>query len=825
MSDDFVDTLNRYIVRSGYTFGQLAGRSGLPKTTIINWANGIVRKPRIWQDVLRLAYALNMNAAETSELLHTIGQFPVSTLYNQAKAANDFTLFNLLTPWQDAVMEGHGRTPFPSIFNLKPAYVPLPKGSRILYPPNPLFTGRTQEFQSLLQCFQPEANPASNQTIALTGLGGMGKTQLVNEFIHRYGHHFPGGVFWLSFGEQAAIPTEVAACGGHEGMALRYDFDALSLAEQIQLVLRAWREPTPRLLVFDNCEEEQSLTEWRPQHGGCHIMLTARHTWWDPSLGVTQIPLQELDRADSIRLLQNFYPPIPENIADSIAAELGDLPLALHLAGRYLAFHQGTLSPAAYLQQLQQTPILSHPSLRGDGATYSPTRHQLHVAQTLAISYRQLPAETAVHQTARKLLFTAACLAPGEPIPQALLLAAAEVEVEPGQQALAEVVNLGLVTQTADSLIMHRLVAEFVQAQHPDIEERQSVARMIAQEVEATNGRKDRKAIGARQNHLRHLLKAKPLPEDETAAHLKLVFGESLTLTGHYEEAERYLRQGVEGYGRSYGTNHPQYAISLNKQGRWLQEVARRDEAERHYRAALAIQRAASQDLEATRTLTNLATVLAEKAQHDEAYTCLQETIARQRQLWGDAHLEVAANLDTLGSLLERMGRLEEAKAYLEQALAIRERILEAGHPDIGGSYNALAILYWTLGELDTAGQLWQKSLANWQESLEPDHPFVATIHNNLGAWHYKLGQKKEARAHHERALSIRMAKLGETHTDTGQSLGWLSRHFVDDGDVDMAWHYLQRATIIFAATLGEEHPRTRELRARMAEWGLRSEQ
>lgn len=102
------------------------------------------------------------------------------------------------------------------------------------------------------------------QVVASTGLGGLGKTQLAVELVHRYGRFFAGGAFWLSFANADEIPLQIAACAGPGAMDLVPGIENLSVEERVQRVQQAWRSAIPRLLVFDNCEEETLLETWRP---------------------------------------------------------------------------------------------------------------------------------------------------------------------------------------------------------------------------------------------------------------------------------------------------------------------------------------------------------------------------------------------------------------------------------------------------------------------------------------------------------------------------------------------------------------------------------
>jgi hypothetical protein len=278
-----------------------------------------------------------------------------------------------------AALELFGRLPTTEI--LPPAG--LPAGSSLSLRFNPVFVGRKEDLKKLASLIKAEG-----VIPAVTGLGGLGKTQLAAEFAHRYGRFFAGGVFWLNCSKPEDVPGQIARCGGSRGLALREDFDELTQDQQIALVMGEWSNALPRLLVFDNCEDEQLLQQWRPTSGGARLVLTSRRGNWPRELGVATFPLGTLAPIESVALIRKHRPDLPENNRDlaAIAETLGHLPLALHLAGSYLQRYKYAASgrPASYLAELQRPDLLAHTSLAGKG--YSPTGHELHVANTFALS-------------------------------------------------------------------------------------------------------------------------------------------------------------------------------------------------------------------------------------------------------------------------------------------------------------------------------------------------------------------------------------------------------------------------------------------------------
>ena len=110
------------------------------------------------------------------------------------------------------------------------------------------------------------------------------------------------------------------------------------------------------------------------------VLLTSRRAEWPSTLGVQAVALGILAPEESVALPRKHPPDLrPDDAAlVAITAELGHLPLALHLAGSYLERYRYDPEgqPATYLAELRRPDLLSHGSLTaGD---HSPTGHELH---------------------------------------------------------------------------------------------------------------------------------------------------------------------------------------------------------------------------------------------------------------------------------------------------------------------------------------------------------------------------------------------------------------------------------------------------------------
>src|SRR5262249_17978606 len=76
-------------------------------------------------------------------------------------------------------------------FTIRPADVRVPLS------PNPHFVGRASDLLELYLALIGDLNKLGVRSVGCLGMGGIGKTQLVVEFVHRFAFAFDG-VSWLN---------------------------------------------------------------------------------------------------------------------------------------------------------------------------------------------------------------------------------------------------------------------------------------------------------------------------------------------------------------------------------------------------------------------------------------------------------------------------------------------------------------------------------------------------------------------------------------------------------------------------------------------------
>jgi tetratricopeptide (TPR) repeat protein/transcriptional regulator with XRE-family HTH domain len=749
-----------------------------------------------------------------------------------------------------------------SPLELTPHSPELPEHSFMPFHRNRRFVGR----EHVLGWLSQQLAVVGSTTI-VAGMAGLGKTQLACEFVYRYGAHFWGGVFWLSFADPAGVGQQVALLGGEGHLSLHESFAELPFATQIRLVRAAWQEPKPRLLIFDNCEDEELLRQWRPTTGGCRVLVTSRRLQWQPELAFEVLPLSVLEREASLALLQQYCPDVDLDAPDlqALAAEMGDLPLALGLSGRYLARYRRSLSIGAYLAQLRTANIVTHAALQG---TVCPlTQHHAHVERSLQLSYSRLDPAVASDKAALHILAYAAHLAPGEAIAYDLLHAifARDSLTREAQFSFADgltrlIGELGLLEEvSAFDVRMHRLVHAFVQLQGHHQDELVAVEQVIAERSRLANANSEFIA-GVLLQHLRYTADRAQQRVDALSGELCFVLGWQLRLRTELESL-RWLHRAVAIRTALYGEQHVSTAEALHIYGYGLLMASHFQKAQTTLEQALTIYHTVLPASDPAMLPAQVDFAYARILRGDYAFakTLLVDALKYYRRLHGTQHPEVARIVNHIGFLLQFQGRYHSSRRCLALALRMRERLLPIMHRDIVFTTYILGLAHYYLGAYTEAKAIWLDALEGRSMLYGPESESVgeslcslallALAENQfeqavtyiekglqyceafhgpisvisipavevLGKIHWMLGEYQQAYEHYTWALAAWKKLIGPACVRVHHALHALGCLALAVGNSGEAQHYLEKALALRETHFGPHHAFTRETRAALA--------
>lgn len=675
---------------------------------------------------------------------------------------------------------------------------------------NPDFVGREDLLKQLRQRL---AEPGATAVLpeALHGLGGVGKSQTVVEYIYRHADDYDL-VWWIA----AEHPTGIR--NSFVELARKLEIPTAGDADNVQrAVLEALRkgEPYSRwILVFDNADRPDSIKNFLPRTTGAtgHVVVTSRNSQWGNVARSVEIDL--FTRRESIELLHRRGGEITDADADRLAEALGDLPLAIEQAATWRA--QTGMPVWEYLELLEE----NRAELLALGTA---SEDQLPVAAAWNVPLSQLRNE---HPEALALLQICAFFGP-EPISRRVFSGVPEARVPESQHELRSALSdpiklnssireinrysLAKIDHRSNTLQLHRLVQAVLKNRVPEDQrgDMQHVAHVLL--VNGDPNDPDNTAYWPRYAELL----PHAITTDAMSCRASWVRGLMINLVRYLMNIGDY-ESGRELSGQAWRI--------------WRDEIGERDlqtlTMARHYGLILRRQQKFQEARELNRRTYDL--MLSEYGEDHEAMLSVAEAVAMDLRGEGRFVEELAMRQDvyeratrTLGAddpqtlnfgfglsgSLRALGEYFRARDLDEDIY--RRRLLVHG-PDHSRTFQSLDGIAMDLRECGLyleAVRIGQDSLAKQREILGRDHLRVVGALRNVSVARRKAGDPAGALEASEECHDLYSQRQGDLHLDTITALMNMAVDLRQLGDLSRAREHGERARQQYLEVYGPNHP------------------
>jgi tetratricopeptide (TPR) repeat protein len=682
-------------------------------------------------------------------------------------------------------------------------------------------------------------------TTAVKATGGIGKTRLALEYIHRYApQYFSGGIFWI----QCESPLEEQFWGilkaldrdtppinllRHEGVSI-----PSLLREKIELVVASAK---PVLFVLDNIPESSgvalSLSTFCPALNVASVLVTSRQ---DQSVNRT-IKLDELERMPAwllltCDLLQRHL--LSDSQWDEISNWVGRLPLALEILNRALYYH------AIPLDVLLQ---------RARGASSTPELDQLAAAlpdiargvtATFEISYNAL---TPSAQKAARLL---AELAP-EPIPDRLIDTYGSDFGSPATRVELHRHSFVSSSRQAGNVayfgVMHRVLADYLRTKSnlddsSSIESLAARNSMVARYVKAasklnephptveflacvltinlflksfvgepggasTDNPQSWPLLNAVVPHAMLLMRRSPFA---TA-----LIGNSIARAAHAQGdlagARSLLTRVVSVRTQLWGAEDPTTLESMNALGLLMADQGDLAEARSVLQHVVDSGQVAGRlpDSGQISSMQNLATVFTYQGDLNEARRIEQKLVELCVRVLGPDDRKTITAINNLGQTIWQQGDFVVARRLARQVLELRQRVLGPDHPETLQAMDNLAVVERSLGNPVAARGMQSRAVEASRRVLGAEHPQTLDAISNFAQTMAEMGELDAAEALHREVLALKQRLLGPRHRLTLVTMQELATTLFAKGQHELAQEIEEQVLSESRAALGELHPGT----------------
>ncbi|TVY18739.1 Kinesin light chain [Lachnellula arida] len=645
---------------------------------------------------------------------------------------------------------------------------------------------------------------ANNQftKVAVYGLGGVGKTQLVLELLYRVREKDKNSsVIWIQATSMESLDQgyhTVARQLGISGPGGK-DVDIKKLVQNFlnDDTAGQW------ILVFDNAddiqmwsgktrsESQQSnrLIDYIPRSKTGRVIFTTR----DRKVGVklaqqNVIEVPKMTEDTAIRMLRNSL--IDKSLVETRPADakailtwLTHLPLAIAQAAAYINENGATLADYLALVHCQEQEIIDLLTDQfEDDARYPDSKNP--VATTWLISFQQIQQRDPL---AAEYMAFMACI-DHKDIPQLLLPPGSSRKQE--MDAIGTLSAYSFITRRAEDLAidLHRLVHLTIRnwlRNKGELAEwtRKAVAQL--EEVFPDHEHRNRAMWRTYLPHARHVLESNLIAKDD-CSRIDLQWKIALCYysDGRFDEAEAFFREVMEFRTNVLGAEHPDTLKGIGKLALTYHAQSRFPEAKALGVRAMEAQKRilGEEDPETLSTMSHLAMTYSDLSQWKEAEELELQTMEFRKRILGVEHPDTLVGVSNLVYLYNCQGWWKQAEELGKQIIAARKKVLGVEHPDTLLSIGNLAHTYNNQGRYQEAEELLVQVMNIRIKVLGKDHPHTLSGMSNLGVSYHNQGRWDEAEAIQSQVVAARKVLLGPEHFSTLTSMAHLSLTYHSQG-------------------------------------------
>jgi tetratricopeptide (TPR) repeat protein len=651
------------------------------------------------------------------------------------------------------------------------------------------------------QCFQERdllaalSSGEPGHTQVLTGMGGVGKTQLAAAVARRLlDMSTLDTLVWVNAASQDSVVSAYARAGQAVCGADATDpvGAATLFLEWLATTTAAW------LVVLDDLADPADLAGSPQRPGG----------WWPPGTRTGRVIVTTRRRdaatashgrlnqigtfspAEAQAYLAEKFADAPQRLsgAERLAAELGLLPLMLSQAAAFIADQDLTCS--SYVDRLVHAATLVDviPEAGQEPDDYR-TPAAAALLLSLAAADRLRPAGLA-----RPVLDLLALLDPNG-IPADLVATPAAIDFLTNRRSTSEVDPQQ--AQDALACLSRFNLVDLVPDGH-----------------------------GGRQVRIHALTQR--AARDATAPYAASVIAAATALTQLWSDLDNDsvrgpgLRDNASALAAVSGELlwHPRMHALPFYVGRSLERSGLTGETIRYYeRLAAKATAALGPDNPGTLAARDrLAGAYATAGRTGEAIELSESVLADRERVLGPQHLHTLTSRGNLAYAYQVAGRLGDAIPLLESTAAERERVSGPDHLDTLMARNTLAQAYQAAGRLDEAIAILEAVLADRVRVSGPEHPLTVSAVGNLGQALLAAGRYAEAIPLMESALADLARIRGPEHADTITQRNNLASGLIRSGEPERAIPLFQSTLDDAVRVLGPDHPITVTARLNLAD-------